>query len=231
MKKIITLILAITMAFVSMVPAFAVNDGFVSSPSKDDVTLVGGENDNPDCVAELILTLFKNRDELAAHIREQLEKAYNILMNCKDLTTLCKQLADLAAKLGISPSNLAVADIFDLSHHGCNEHDEHGYFTIKIKAKSLKNFVGLLHYYNGEWELIENARVLADGETLEFRVKEFSPFAIVVDTGADMVPDTEIPDTDVQNTQMPMQILIGAAAVLATATVITVVFKQKKVKE
>ena len=76
-------------------------------------------------------------------------------------------------------------------------------------------------------ELIENARVLPDGETLEFKAKEFSPFAIVVDTGADKVPDAEIPNTDVQNTQMPMQLMIGAAAVLASATIIAIVFKNK----
>lgn len=231
MKKIITLILAITMAFVSVVPAFAVEDGFVSSPSGDDVVLIEGENEDPECTAELVLTLFKDRARLSAFLREQLEKAYEILMNCKDLTTLCDQMAKLVAKLGLSPEDLAVTEVFDLTYHKCDVHEEHGYFTIKLSAKALENFVGLLHYYNGEWEVIENARVLPDGETLEFKAKDFSPFAIVVDTGDDKVPDAEIPNTDVQNPQMPMQLLVGAAAVLATATVIAVVFKKKEVKE
>ena len=231
MKKIITLILAIAMAFVSMVPAFAVNDGFVSSPSRDDVTLIEGENEDPDCTAELILTLYKDRARLTQFLREQLEKAYEILMNCKDLTTLCDQFAKLVAKLGISADSLAVTEVFDLSYHKCDAHEDHGYFTIKLGAKALENFVALVHYNNGEWEVIENAKVLADGETLEFKAKDFSPFAIVVGTGADKVPDAEIPNTDVQNTQMPMQLMIGAAAVLATATIIAVVFRQKKIKE
>ncbi len=232
MKKIITLILAITMAFVSMVPAFAVNDDFVSSPSNDDLTLNDWENEDPDCTAELILTLYKDRARLTQFLREQLEKAYDILMNCKDLTTLCDQFANLVAKLGLSAEDLAVTEVFDLTYHKCDVHEDHGYFTIKLGAKALENFVGLLHYYNGEWEVIENARVLADGETLEFKAKDFSPFAIVVNTG-DKVPNEEIPNTDVQveNTQMPMQLMIGATAVFATATVIAVVFKKKEVKE
>ncbi len=230
MKKIITLILAITMAFVSVVPAFAVEDGFVSSPSSDDVVLVEGENEDPNCAAELLLTMFKNRDKLEAHIREQLEKAYEIISNCEDLTTLCEAFAKFVKMLGLTGKDLAVAELFDLSYYGCDTHDEHGYFTIKVGAKVLKNFVGLLHYHNGQWEFVDNARVLPDGETLEFRVKDFSPFAIVVNTSG-KVPNEEIPNTDVQNPQMPMQLLVGAAAVLATATVIAVVFKKKEVKE
>ncbi len=232
MKKIITLILAITMAFMSVVPAFAVEDGFVSSPSRDDVVLEEGKNEDPDCTAEVILTMFKDREKLAAHIREKLEEAYEIITNCEDITTLCKEFAAFVAKLGLTGKDLAVSELFDLSYYGCNDHEEHGYFNIKVGAKALENFVGLLHYYNGQWEYVDNAKVLPDGETLQFRIKDFSPFAIVVNTSG-KVPNTDIPNTDVQveNTQMPMQLLIGAAAVLATATIIAVVFKSKKVKE
>ena len=232
MKKIITLILTITMAFVSVVPAFAVEDDFVSSPSRDDVVLEEGKNEDPDCTAEVILTMFKDREKLAAHIREKLEEAYEIITNCEDLTTLCKEFAAFVAKLGLTGKDLAVSELFDLSYYGCEDHDEHGYFNIKVGAKALENFVGLLHYHNGQWEFVDNAKVLPDGETLQFRIKDFSPFAIVVNTSG-KVPNADIPNTDVQveNTQLPMQLMIGAAAVLATATVIAVVFKKKEVKE
>ena len=232
MKKIITLILAITMAFVSVVPAFAVEDGFVSSPSSDDVVLIEGENEDPDCWAELILTMYKNRDTLKEQAREEIEKAYEIISNCEDLTTLCEAFAKFVKMLGLTGKDLAVSDLFDLSYYNCGHHDEHGYFHIKVGAKALENFVGLLHYHNGQWEFVDNAKVLPDGKTLAFKIKDFSPFAIVVNTSG-KVPNTDIPNTDVQveNTQMPMQLLVGAAAVLATATVIAVVFKKKEVKE
>lgn len=233
MKKIITLILAITMAFMSVVPAFAVEGGFVSSPSKgDDVVLEEGVNEDPECTAKLILTLFRDRAKLEAYVRAQLEKAYEIIKNCDDLTTLCKEFAAYVAKLGLTGKDLAVSDLFDLSYYGCDDHEGHGYFNVKVGAKSLERFVGLLHYNNGTWEFVENAYVLPDGETLAFKIKDFSPFAIVVDT-SDKAPVEDIPNTDVKdmNTQMPMQLMIGAAAVIATATIIAVVFKQKKVKE
>ena len=232
MKKIITLILALTLAFMSVVPALAVEDGFVSSPSRDDVVLEEGENEDPDCTAKVILTMFKDRDKLAAHIREKLQEAYEIIMNCEDLTTLCKEFAAYVAKLGLTGKDLAVSVLFDLSYEGCLDHDGHGYFNIKVGAKNLENFVGLLHYNNGKWEFVDNAKVLPDGETLQFRIKDFSPFAIVVNTSG-KVPNADIPDTDtqVENTQMPMHFMIGAAAVLVSATVIAVVFKKKEVKE
>lgn len=232
MKKIITLILAATLVFMSVVPAFAVEDDFVSSPSRDDVVLEDATNEDPDCLAKVILTMFKDRDKLAAHIREKLQEAYNIIMNCKDLTTLCKEFAAYVAKLGLTGKDLAVSVLFDLSYHGCLDHDGHGYFNIKVGAKNLENFVGLLHYNNGVWEFVDGAKVLPDGETLQFRIKDFSPFAIVVNTSG-KVPNTEIPNTDtqVENTQMPMHLMVGAAAVLVSATVLAVVFKKKEVKE
>ena len=36
--------------------------------------------------------------------------------------------------------------------------------------------------HNGEWELVSGAKVINNGEALEFSVDSFSPFAIVVDT-------------------------------------------------
>lgn len=227
MKKIITLILAITMAFVSVVPAFAVDDGFVSSPSKDDPYLESWENEDPDCLAELVLTLFKDRASLSDYLRALLEKAYEIIVNCEDITTLCDAFAKYVAALGLTGKDLAVTEVFDLSYYNCDIHDGHGYFTIKLASKALENFVGLLHYHNGEWEFIENARVLSDGETLQFKVKDFSPFAIVVDT-SDKVTDTEIPDTDVQE---PVVAWICAAAAITSTVIITFAVKRKKIEE
>lgn len=228
MKKFITLILAITLAFVSVVPAFAVEDGFVSSPSReDDLYLEGWANESIDCAAELVLTLFKDRTKLSDYLRAMLEKAYEIIVNCEDITTLCDAFAKYVASLGLTGKDLAVTEVFDLSYYNCDTHDDHGYFTIKLGSKALKNFVGLLHYNDGVWEFIDNARVLPDGETLEFKAKDFSPFAIVVDT-SDKVPGDDIPNTDVQ---VPVVAWICAAVAFTSTVIITFVVKQKKVKE
>lgn len=227
MKKIITLVLALTMVFLSTVSVFAVDGGFVSSPSKDDPYLIEWENEDHDCLAELVLTLFKDRASLSDYLRALLEKAYEIIVNCEDITTLCDAFAKHVAALGLTGKDLAVTEVFDLSYYNCDVHDDHGYFTVKVGSKALENFVGLLHYNNGVWEFIDNARVLPDGETLQFKVKDFSPFAIVVDT-SDKVTDTEIPNTDVQ---VPVVAWICAAAAITSTVIITFVVKQKKVKE
>jgi hypothetical protein len=110
--------------------------------------------------------------------------------------------------------------VFDLSYHKCDAHEDHGYFTIKLGAKALENFVALVHYNNGEWEVIENAKVLADGETLEFKAKDFSPFAIVVDTSGGQTGD---------NGMVYVYAIIMAVSAVALAVIFVKTKKQKAV--
>ena len=75
-----------------------------------------------------------------------------------------------------------------------------------MKSDALKNFVCLLHYYNGEWRIVEDAKVTQNGEHLEFTEKEFSPFAIIV--------STEVEEADAPQTgdNLAMYIALGAIA-------------------
>ncbi len=193
MKKFLALFLAVVMAFAVSVTVFAGPGQFVQSPSNNSgPELVEGENENEDCTAKLVVTTYKDRATLPADKLAEIEKVYDIIAASVDLTSLNAQFKAYVAGLGIASSNLAVSDLFDVSYYNCDTHDNHGYFRIKLSADTLRNFVGLLHYNHGEWEYVKNARVLPDGETLEFSIKDFSPFAIVVDTskGSAVSPDT-----------------------------------------
>lgn len=226
MKKIITFVLALTMVLASGILSFAAPAGFVESPSVDTPYLISFENEDGECVAEIIVTPFVRIDELDDAKEQENRDAYDEIVNNNEL--FANVLKSLAASKNIDAADLAVSELFDVSYYESAGHDEHGAFTITIKANNLENFVGLMHRYNGEWVYVDNAK--ADGDTLTFTVDDLSPFAIVVDTSDDApITDVEIPNT---YAQVSAQTLIFAAAViLVSGMIIALVVRQKKVKE
>lgn len=186
MKKILTVVLMIAMVMSLTLAVSAEVGGFIQSPSNNHApTLVEGANIDPGCIAQVIITAYIDRHELPTEKLLLLEEAYRIIAENPDLSALNSTLVELAAELGISVSDLAVSDMFDISATDCDEHDGHGHFDITLKADTLANFVCLLHYYKGVWSIVDGATVTEEGTHLEFDVKEFSPFAIVVNTNPD----------------------------------------------
>ncbi len=224
MKKIITLILAITMVFVSAVSVFAVQGGFVESPSKDSVSLEAFENEDKNCKAEIIITPYSDVDELEDTKEQENKDAYNEIVNMAD--SFLKALKELANLMNIDVSRLAISEVFDVSYYETAGHDGHGAFTITVKVKNLEEFVGLLHCDNGEWKVVENAE--SNGNTITFTVGDLSPFAVVVDAGAD-TQNPEIPNTNTAD--ITAQTLISAAAVALFSILLVVVLRQKKIEE
>jgi flagellar basal body-associated protein FliL len=189
MKKVIVICMVLAMALTMAVSVFAEPGAFVESPSKNPAPeLVEGKNESEACTAQIIITAYGDRNNLTAEQRQKLEEAYAKIVGTQDLSTLNAKVGEIAAEMGVSVSTLAVSDLFDISATDCDgNHAEHGLFDITLKAETLNNFVALLHYYNGEWRVIDNAEITNNGEYLEFTEKEFSPFAIVVST-ADIEP-------------------------------------------
>ena len=190
MKKVLIVCMVLAMVASMSIAVFAAPGAFVESPSKNPAPeLIKGENTSEDCTAQVIVTAYGDRDQLTAEQRQKLEAAYAMIVGTQDLSTLNAALKALAEELGVSVSSLAVSDLFDISATDCDGHADHGHFDITLAADTLHNFVALLHYYNGEWRIVENAEVTNNGEHLEFDEDEFSPFAIVVSTEA--IPQPE----------------------------------------
>jgi len=189
MKKLLVLCLTVLMVLTMALSAVAAPGGFVESPTNEkSPSLVGGKPDSDDCDAYLVVTPYADRAKLNDEKRAAIEDAYAKVVANKDLTKLNSQLAVVASGMGISKEDLAVSELFDVSYYGCDGHENHGGFTITIKAIMLDRFVGLLHVHNGEWKLVENAKVIENNENLTFYVEELSPFAIVVNNDPDYVP-------------------------------------------
>lgn len=222
MKKVLAFCIALVMIVGISIPSFAADlGGFIISPGANKgPILVDYENESDDCTAVILVTPYADRHTLDDEAREKLEAAYSMIVNSTDVTTLNADLAKLAADKGLDSKKLAISDLFDVSYHSCDTHDEHGAFTITIKPESLTNFVGLLHMNGDQWELISNAKVeTRDGEkVLTFTVDELSPFAIVLNT------DEDAPQTS-DNQQL--MFYIALMAVSATAMII-IGFKLRK---
>ena len=73
---------------------------------------------------------------------------------------------------------------------------------------------------NGEWELIDNAKVINNGEALSFTVNDFSPFAIVVDT-------SESGDSPVTGISTDI-VIYGALMVMSALAIVVLVVSNKK---
>ncbi len=227
MKKVLTVGIALLMVLLMSVTVFAKPENFVSSPSGNAAPeLIEGTPESEDCEAELVITPYSDRNELSPELKEQFEKAYNEIIAAADLTDLNAELEKIAKDKNIPVENLTVSDLFDISYVSCKEHEGHGYFEIVLKAEILERFVALLHFNKGTWELIDNAQVKdVNGELrLTFKVKEFSPFAVVIDSEGAV-------DNDPPKTGEDSLIYIIAAAVVAVSAMAIVIIVRKTKKQ
>ncbi len=181
MKKLITVCLILVMLITMSLPTFAVG-GFVESPSNNPAPeVIESENESEDCESEIIITPYIEKDELPEDVKENLEEAYDDIKENPNLGDLVEELEEIAEELEIDVIDLAVSDLFDVGCTDCDDHENHGEFSIVFEADTLKNFVALLQYVDGVWTVVSGAKVSEDGTRLEFTSNGVGAFAIVVD--------------------------------------------------
>lgn len=225
MKRIFALLMTLVVIVAFATVTFAENGGFYESPSKNQApTLDSFENENDECEATLHITSYADRDQLSEEAQQKLAAAFDTILNATDLTTVNSGLANLAKELGIAGTDLAVSDLFDISYHEEGDHSGHGAFTVALNAETLKNFVAFLHYENGQWVLVEDAKVV-DGEKLTFTVDTLSPFAVVVNT------NPAVPGSAVGLPVGAIIAIVAAAVAVAGGIAFLVFFLLKKKKK
>ena len=179
MKKILLLVLAVMLGLSLSFTVLADPGAFQNSPSTlQGPELIDANNDHHDCIARLIITSYADRHTLTDEKRVDLENVYQVLSTTDDISTVVPQLEDLAESLNVKTEDLVASELFDISLTECPYHEFHGSFDVLLKADALRNFVCLLHYYNGEWEIVEDVEVVLD-TYLAFTESDFSPFVIV----------------------------------------------------
>ena len=226
MKKLFALVLALMMAAMLSVTAFAEID-FVPSvtdaPVVSDVTF--GENPE-ECIAVLRVTPMKDTaglisvgEEMDQPTLQAMDVAWQDVLAHKDnVAALCAELpAELARE------NLTVTRLFDVSCY-CNKgHDltsVHHYVSMELTAEECSHLVALLHYTDydengqgGHWENVPYER-LAD-DTIQFSITHLSPFALVVksdDNGGRVSPQT--------GEAQPVMLALGAVCFAGAAVLL-----------
>lgn len=196
-KKILAFIMAVAATFVCSTSAFAANGEIVYSPShhgpeadtstsgsatagtttpstSTDQTGTAAKNEEQDKYRALG---YSKRSALTAKQRREFIKCYNDVKKHTDLTELTEDIADIAEEHGLEVSDLAVSDIF---YSVLPKNKESG-TRVRVKAPNLDKFVALLCYSNGEWSVVKDAKVNANGK-LVFKTKKAAAYAIVIDT-------------------------------------------------
>lgn len=224
MKKVLAIILALVMVVAAGVSAFAATNFYESPTGRPAPELILGENTSEDCFAWLEITGYSDRHTIPDATREAMEDAYAQITSAADLTKLCADLGTVADALNIPYSSLAVSDLFDITWYGCDDHRTHGGFEIQLKPEVLENFVALLHYKDGNWEMVSNAEVIGNGDILSFSVDSLSPFAIIVDSGEEPVDPPYAGD----NSFIIASIILMAASGIALVVVGVMIKKSRK---
>lgn len=196
-KKILAFVMAVAATFVCSASAFAANGEIVYSPShhgpEADTSTSGSATagtTTPSTSTDQTGTAAKNEEQdkyravgyskrsaLTAKQRREFIKCYNDVKKHTDLTELTEDIADIAEEQGLEVSDLAVSDIF---YSVLPKNKESG-TRVRVKAPNLDKFVALLCYSNGQWSVVKDAKVNANGK-LVFKTKKAAAYAIVIDT-------------------------------------------------
>ena len=234
MKRIAMAMVAVLMMVTLLVTASA--DNFVNSVAQVGKPVLQG---NPEIAQGifLVLTSYKDRASLPDGGAD-MEAAYNLINGASSLDALNSGLKTAADALGVDVADLVVTDLFDLSLVNDagdflldkEKLAEYAPITVSLKADLLDTFVGLLHYVDGQFVIVDNAKVV--NGTLVFTVDTLSPFAIVVDSegGANQGGSSTEPGTsDTPSPDTGDAAPFGYAVVLAVAALIgCVLFVRRK---
>ncbi|MGN0493365.1 MAG: hypothetical protein ACI4F7_06935 [Acutalibacteraceae bacterium] len=223
MKKTFALVVTVILMLSACIPAFAVNGSFTGSPTNNsDPTLVDVSSTVPGFNGNLVLTPYKNRTNLSAEKKQQLETSYQQIAEAADLTAIVPDIKTVAADAKVEVKDLAVSDLFFADVEGAVA-NESGTYTITMKCDNLDKFVSLLCYSDGKWTVIKDAKVDSNGN-LVFTTNVLGAFATVVSTeGSGAVK----PQT---GEKFPWVYVVLAGASAAALVVIAVVAVKTKKK-
>jgi flagellar basal body-associated protein FliL len=229
MKKVLTLCLTLLLVITLALPVMAAPGAFVSSPSAAGAPALDSfKADTEGCTAEIVITAYADRANLDEASRQELEEAYNQIVNSGADNAFAKALAQLAASLNMQVSGLSISHLFDIDTTDCATHDSHGGFTITLKIENADKLLGVLRMgHTAQWELCDSVVVDKEAGTVTFHAADFSPFALVVDNGTTSGPQI----VDDEKGGAWWIILIVVVVLIAVAVVVFLLLKKKKDEE
>lgn len=217
MKKICALIVAVLLLQLTAVFAFA-GGGFTSSPELAPAPGLEGEVEkHENCVADIKIYAYGDRNQLKKSFATIMEDAYNKISGTADLGEIGESVGELADELKVDSSVLVASELFAVVSEGCYGHKSHGTVGIEIKPIITENFAGLLAYDGNEWSIVESE--VKDG-------------VILFDHAGDAVYTILLHDgTAKEPANGAVIAACGGAAVVAAGGIVAVVLLKKKKQE
>ena len=216
MKKTFAIILMFAMVCAMSLSVGAAPANFLQSPSYNKTPIiVDFECSDPNWKGDIFITSYGDRNVLDLVDREMLESAYNSIRDASNISSLIPDISGIASNLNVSPENLGISDLF---HIGISDSTD-GKFKIKLDSETIKNFVGLVYYENGQWHVVDGATI--EDEYLVFTTELPRAFAVVVDV------DNSIIDVPVTG-DVVSWILISVIAVSAAGMIVLFVSYKRK---
>ena len=190
MKKVLVFCLVMVMMLNLSIIAFAAPSGFVASPGANKAPeIVGSEVVGGGTPSQIKVTSYAERESLSDELKKEIEKAYDDIINAKDISKLNVDLAKVVEDNGIDISDLAISDLFKVEFTDGNADGKS--HIITLSAENLENFVGLMFLNsNGEWEYVKDAKIVNGGKNIQFTANSTSPYVIVVNKGEKESPKT-----------------------------------------
>ncbi len=226
MKKTLALIISLVLILSAAISVYAAPGVFLQSPSRNKAPiLVEFTNTSHDCFANLFITAFADRHNLDDASRVLMEEAYSSIAGCSDLGDLCAELHNIAATNGIASTDLAVSDLFDIDYLSCEDHENHGKFSIKLTAETLEKYIALMQRVGDTWVVVDSAKL--EGEYLTFETDDLSTYAIVVNTQGMNLPESD-PEGDFPVTGGTAMNILLVLSLASAAGLGVVLFKLRK---
>jgi len=216
MKKTFAIILMFAMVCAMSLSVGAAPANFLQSPSYNKTPIIGDfECSDPNWKGDIFITSYGDRNVLDLVDREMLESAYESIRDASNISSLIPDISGIASNLNVSPENLGISDLF---HIGISDSTD-GKFKIKLDSETIKNFIGLVYYENGQWHVVDGATI--EDEYLVFTTDLPRAFAVVVDV------DNSIIDVPVTG-DVVSWILISVIAVSAAGMIVLFVSYKRK---
>ena len=224
MKKLLAIVLTLSMVASLGLAAFAEKGGFVYSPSMNPApVIVDQEHPDDDCSGKLSVTPYGERSTLDEGSCSELEQAYEDILGLGEGDDLYALIKKLAEEHGIPVDMLLVSDLFYMNYVDCEDGETHVPYSVKLSSDAFNNFVGLVHFEDGKWVSVDGATIDENG-ILTFSYDGFGAFAVLVDTS-----DAGSPVTG-DNGIFIFCIVMMAVSAVGFVTVFAVAKKKKAVK-
>ena len=212
-KLIIVLAVAIAICAMSVSTLAASWSGFIESPSASGAPVIV-EEESDDGVK---ISSYRDRAEnLSPGQIANFEDAYESIVKYESVPKMNSSISDIANDVKVSPSELAVSDLFYITVPEGKESA-----VVSLESPTFANFVCLLRYDGSDWVVVEAEKT---GDNVIKFDSLPGAYAAIVSTGA--TPDHS---GDSDNSIVPVIIAVAVAAAAAVAgTAAFLMYKKKK---